>query len=124
MMIRPLTHAEAATVPGMVEPQPDSLVVMGAVDEAGDVVAALGFFFVVHADPIWVRRDHRNGGKLLLKLWQEAREFIRRTRMGTDVVVGVTPTNPGPEVEGLVEKLCVAAGGSELAARFWSIPVE
>jgi hypothetical protein len=123
VIIRPLTKAEAMTVPGMSDPMPESMTVLGAVDEQG-VAAACGVYFVVHADPIWVRRDHRNGGRLLLRLWEATRDFVRQTKMGQEVVVGMTPTNPGPGTEELVERMCLWAGGSELKARFFAIPME
>lgn len=121
--IRPLTKAEAATVPGMMDPQPDSLIVMGAVDEQG-VAAALGVFFVIHSDPIWVRQDHRNGGKLLLRLWQSTKHLMQQMHMGPEVMVWMTPTNPGPPMEEVVERMCLHAGGSEVKGRFFVIPVE
>ena len=43
---------------------------------------------------------------------------------GPEVFVGMTEDNPGQPFEGLVERMCEAAGGSELKARFFVIPVK
>ena len=123
MEIRLLSPDELATVPGMVDPIPESLFGVGAVDEQG-VAACIGVFLVLHADPIWVRPDKRNGGKLPLHLWEAARDEIIRRRLGPEVFVGMTPDNPGQPTEGLVERMCEYAGGSELKARFFVLPVE
>ena len=122
MEIRPLTRAEAATVPGMVSPMPESLLVMGCVDEKG-VAAAVGLFFVVHADPLWVREDRRHSGKLLMRLIEAGKAAVRDTQMGPEVVVSMTPTNPGPPAERVVERVLRAIGGSEVDGRFFAVPV-
>lgn len=121
-MIRLLTREELATVPGMVSPMPESLFGVGVVDESG-VAACLGVFLVLHADPIWIREDHRNGGKLPLHLWDAARDEIIRRNLGPEVFVGMTADNPGPPTEGLVERMVEKAGGQEIAARFFVVPV-
>lgn len=122
-VIRLLTRAETESVPGMQDPIPGSLFAVGLVDEKG-VAAACGVFLVVHADPIWIRPDLRNSGKLLLHLWEEAEKEIRLRNFGSEVFVGMTPENPGQPTEGLVERMCLFAGGSELKARFFVVPVE
>jgi hypothetical protein len=123
MDFRPLTLAELKTVPGMQDPISSSLFVIGAVDEKG-VAAACGVFLVMHADPIWIREDHRNGGKLLLHLWEETKEEIKLRRFGPELFVGMTETNPGQPTESLVERMIESAGGSEIQARFFVIPVK
>lgn len=109
-------------MPGMQSPVPDSLFAIGAVDEQG-VGACIGVFLVLHADPIWIRPDLRNHGRLPLRLWQETRAEIAARRLGSEVFVGMTPDNPGQPTEDLVARMCVAAGGEELRARFFVIPV-
>lgn len=120
---RLLTNEEAATVPGMVDPMPASLFVMGQVDERG-VAAAIGVFLVMHADPIWIRPDKRNGGKLPRHLWEATRDEILIRNLGPEVFVGMTPENPGPPTENLVERMVETIGGHEIKARFFVIPVE
>jgi hypothetical protein len=119
---RLLTRAELESVPGMQEPIPRSLFAVGMVDEKG-VAAACGVFMVIHADPIWVRPDLRNGGKLLLHLWEATVKEIVERGLGPEVFVGMTPENPGQPTEGLVERMCLYAGGSEIKARFFVVPV-
>jgi hypothetical protein len=120
---RLLTREELESVPGMQEPIPGSLWAMGLVDNDG-VAAACGVFWVVHADPIWIRPDKRNNGKLLLRLWEKTRDEILFRNMGREVFVGMTDTNPGQPTEGLVERMVQKAGGMEVYARFFIIPVE
>lgn len=121
-MIRLLTRDELRTVPGMVDPLPASIFGVGIVDEQG-VAACLGVFLVLHADPIWIREDHRNGGKLPLHLWEAARDEIVRRNLGPEVFVGMTPEIPGQPTEGLVERMVEWAGGDEVKARFFVVPV-
>jgi hypothetical protein len=120
---RRLTLAEMRMVPGMPESIPQSMFVMGMVDEQG-VAAACGVFLVLHADPIWIRPDKRNGGKLLLHLWEATRAEIEARNLGPEVFVGMTEDNPGQPTESVVERMCLAGGGEELKARFFVIPVE
>ena len=122
MEVRLLTREELETVPGMQSPVPESLFAVGAVDEEG-VVAACGVFLVLHADPIWIRPDMRHAGKLPLQLWRAAQEEIAARRLGMEVFVGMTEDNPGQPTEDLVARMCIAAGGEELKARFFVIPV-
>ncbi len=120
---RLLTRAEIESIPGIMDPIPASLFAVGMVDEKG-VAAACGIFLVMHADPIWIREDKRNSGKLLLELWEATKAEIERGNLGPEVmIVGMTPTNPGPPTEELVERMCVTAGGYEIKARFFAIPV-
>lgn len=121
MKFRLLTRSEAREVPGMISPMPDSLFVVGAVDENG-VAAACGVFLAVCADPIWIRPDLRNGGKMLLRLWEATREEIAK-RGGSHVRVGMTDQSPGEPTESLVARMCEFAGGEEVKARFFEIPV-
>lgn len=120
---RLLTRAELESVPGMADPIPSSLWAMGMVDEKG-VGAACGVFLVIHADPIWIRPDLRNGGKLLLRLWEATKKEIVWRNLGPELLlVGMTDANPGQPTEALVERMCLTAGGEELKARFFVIPV-
>jgi hypothetical protein len=123
MEFRILTREEAATVPGMVNPMPESLLAVGAVDEQG-VVACIGTFFVLHADPVWVRPDHRNSGRLLLRLWEATKRTIADMRYGPEVFASMTETKPGPPLDAIVERLWMAAGGEEIKARFCVLPVK
>jgi hypothetical protein len=123
MDFRVLTREELKTVPGMSDPIPDSLFAVGSVDSKG-VAAAIGVFLVLHADPIWIREDMRGLGKLPLRLWEAARREIMERRLGPELFVGMTEDNPGQPVEGLVERMCKTAGGSEVKARFFVVPVE
>ena len=121
---RLLTRPEVESVPGMVSPIPNSLFAVGMVDEKG-VAAAIGIFFVLHADPVWIREDRRNGGKLPLELWEAAKAEIVRGDLGPEILwVGMTDEKPGQPTEGLVERMIAKAGGEELKARFFVIPVK
>jgi hypothetical protein len=120
LKFRILTREEAATVPGMVDPMPESLTAVGAVDPSG-VVCCIGLFLVLHADPIWIRDDWRNSGKLPLHLWQATRDVA--SVLGPEVFVGMSEDNPGQPTESLVERMVESAGGQELKARFFTIPV-
>lgn len=121
MNFRVLSREEAATVPGMMDPQPDSMFTVGAVDDAG-VVAACGIFLAVCADPLWVRPDHRNDGKTLLGLWNATRQEIA-DRGGARLRVTMTDDNPGQPYESIVARLCLHAGGEELKGRVFFVPV-
>jgi hypothetical protein len=122
MKWRVLTRAEAETVPGMIEPVPDSLVAVGAVDDEGQVVACIGAFAVLHADPVWVREDHRNG-KTLLRLWEAMKhELAQRGISGVEVLM--TEHVPGPPLESTVARLCEVAGGQEMRLRHFIVPIE
>ncbi len=121
---RLLTRPEIESVPGIVNPIPTSLFAVGAVDEKG-VAAAIGVFLVLHADPIWIREDRRNGGKLPLELWEAAKGEILRGNLGPEVLwMAMTEDNPGQPTENTVERMIAKAGGAELKARFYVIPVE
>lgn len=122
--IRPLSYDETMSVPGMINPLPGSMLAIGGVDEKGEVVAAIGCYFVVHADPLWIREDHRHGGKLLIKLIESAKTAVRDTRMGSEVFVAMTPETPEPETQKVVEKIWRHVGGKEVDARFFVIPLE
>jgi hypothetical protein len=119
---RLLTREEMESVPGMSDPIPSSLFAVGSVDSKG-VSAAIGVFLVMHADPIWIREDMRAHGKLPLRLWEATRREIIERQLGQEVFVGMTPDNPGQPTERLVERMCGVAGGSEVQARFFVIPV-
>lgn len=119
---RLLTREEMESVPGMSDPIPGSLFAVGSVDSKG-VSAAIGVFLVLHADPLWIREDLRAHGKLPLRLWEATRREIMERRLGPEMFVGMTEDNPGQPVEGLVERMCKTAGGSEIKARFFVIPV-
>ena len=123
MDFRLLTRAELETVPGMSDPVPGSLFAVGAVDEQG-VAAGIGVFLVMHADPIWIREDLRGHGKLPLRLWEATRREIMERSLGSELFVGMSEDNPGQPTEGLVERMLMAAGGSEIKARFFVVPVE
>ena len=120
---RLLTRAEAATVPGMVDPLPDSLFVMGAIDESG-IIAAVGAFTAVHLDPLWIREDKRKCTPCMLrKLWENMHAELWR-RGADGIEVGMTETNPGQPTEGMIERMCKMAGGHEIKARFFLIPIK
>jgi len=119
---RLLTRPEMEAIPRVQEPLPGSFFAVGMTDEQG-LAAACGVFLVVHSDPIWIRPDLRNSGKLLLRLWEATSKEIAWRRLGPEVFVGMTDTNPGQPTEGLVERMCLAAGGAELKARFFTVPV-
>ena len=119
MRFRILTRDEAATVPGMIDPMPESLTAVGAVDEKG-VACCIGLFLVLHADPMWIREDQRNAGKLPLHLWQATREVAGA--LGPEVFVGMSDTKPGQPLEGTVARMMEFAGGQELKARFFVVP--
>ena len=121
---RLLTREELATVPGMVSPMPQSLFGVGLVDEQG-VAAAIGVFLVLHADPIWIREDKRFSGKLPLELWEATKALVAKENLGPELLwVGMTENKPGQPTEGLVERMVRKAGGEELRARFFAIPIE
>jgi hypothetical protein len=118
---RLLTRSEMESVPGMLSPIPSSLFAMGIVDEQG-VAAAIGVFMVIHADPIWIRPDKRGAGVLPLRLWEATRQEITERDLGPEVLVGITPDNPGPPIEQVIEKMVEFAGGQEVMARFFVLP--
>ena len=122
MIWRVLSHAEAATVPGMISPIPDSLVAVGAVDEHG-VAACIGTFPVLHADPVWVREDLRGHGKTLLRLWETTKTELQ-TRGFRGVEVLMTENVPGQPLEDVVARMCETAGGQEVKFRAFVVPVE
>lgn len=117
---RILTHEEAATVPGIQSPQPESLFVVGAVDEHG-VYAAIGVFMALCADPLWLRPDKRNGA-VLRSLWGAAEQEIA-ARGGSGLLVTMLEEDPGLPFESYVERLCLHVGGVELKARHFLVPV-
>ena len=121
MTFRLLTREEAATVPGMMDPQPESLFVVGAVDDSG-VVAACGVCLALCADPLWVRPDHRCDGKTVANLWYATKDEILK-RGGSKLRVTMTDTNPGPPFESVMARLCHKAGGEELKGRVFFVPV-
>ena len=108
-------------MPGIFNPQPDSMFTVGAVDERG-VVAACGVFVAWCGDPLWVRPDHRGDGRTLVKLWQATAGEIAR-RDGAQIMVTMTEDNPGPPFESLVARLCEKVGGEELKGRVFLVPV-
>jgi hypothetical protein len=118
---RLLTPEEIDQVPGVLSPRPSSFIMVGSVDEAGKVVAAVGAFLALHADPVWVRPDKRGTGLMRQVLAAGMAELSRRGV--THVEVGVTDTNPGPPFESMVEHACLAAGGYEIKARFFAVPI-
>ena len=115
---RILTREEMESLPVLLDPIPGSAFAMGLVDEQG-VAAYIGVFMVVHADPIWIRPDKRGMSKLPLHLWEATKQEILERRLGPEVLVGVTPDCPWQ----LVERMAKHAGGQELEARFFSLPV-
>jgi len=123
VIYRLLTREEAATVPGMQDPQPPSLFVLGAVEDDGTVVGAISIFLALCADPLWVRPDHRTGAKLLPRLWEVAREeIVRRGGVGLEVLM--LEGNPEPPIERAVARLIEHVGGYEVKARHFFVPVE
>jgi hypothetical protein len=120
LTFRLLTREEAATVPGMIDPMPESLQAVGAVDEKG-VVCAIGLFLVLHADPLWIREDWRHAGKLPLRLWEATREIV--SRVAPEVFLAMTEDAPGEPTESTIERMVQTAGGRELQARFFTIPI-
>ena len=121
MNFRLLTKEETVTVPGMISPVPDSLFAVGAVDEHG-VAACIGCFAVLHADPVWIRPDLRANGKTLLRLWEATRaELLARGLGGVEVIM--TENVPGEPTESLVARACEKAGGYEVKARTFIVPV-
>lgn len=123
MKFRVLSEEEAQAVPGMQSPQASSLFVVGATDDKG-LACACGVFLVAHADPLWVRPDLRNGGKLLLHLWDATKEEIRARNLADEVLVAMTADNPGSPFEEVVAKACVFAGGEEVKGRFFVVPTK
>lgn len=122
MIYRRLTQEEIARVPGVQTPVPKSFHAIGAVDDEGNVIAALGIFAAVHFDPLWVREDKRGSGIILRRLWEAVQRHLRDHDLG-DVTVGMLDSNPGPRYESVVEKLCCKlAGGHEVKGRIFTIP--
>ena len=119
---RLLTREEIETVPGMISPVPDSLFAVGSVDEQG-VVSCIAGFLILHADPLWIREDRRHEGRLLQRLWEAFREEVIR-RGAKRLEVCMTDEIPGEPTESLVARACEAAGGYEMKARFFAIPIE
>lgn len=109
------------TVPGMMSDIPGSMFAVGGVDEKG-VAAAIGVFFVAHADPIWVRPDLRRNG-IARELWAAAKKEIAFRRYGPEVLFAIVPGIPDDETAARLIAGVSAAGGQELEARFFTVPV-
>jgi hypothetical protein len=111
-----------ARIPGMQSPIPPSMFAIGAEDANGEIVGCCGAFLVLHADPLWLREDHRASGALLRGLWAKMVETVKAAG-GTNIEVGMSDTNPGEPTESLVARLCERVGGYEIKARFFVIPI-
>lgn len=118
---RLLTRAEMESIPGISDPIPTSMWAVGAVDEKG-LAAAVAVYHVAHADPIWVRPDLRGNG-VARDLWHAAKKEAAFRRYGPEVFFGMIPDNPGEPTESRLAAGAVAAGGYELNARFFVVPI-
>lgn len=119
---RLLTRPEMESVPGISDPIPGSMFAVGLVDEQG-VAAAIGVFWVAHADPIWVRPDLRRNG-IARELWAATKKEIAFRKYGPEVFFSMAPGIPDDETAARLEAGAKAAGGQELNARFFVVPVE
>jgi len=86
-------------------------------------VAGCGVFTVIHADPLWVREDYRRSPVLLRRLWRATKDAILK-RGGSGVQVGMTDVDPGEPTESMIARMCEFAGGHEIEARFFMIPIK
>jgi len=118
---RLLTRPEMESIPGIVDPIPGSMFAVGMVDEKG-LAAACAVFFVVHGDPIWVREDLRKTG-VARELWEATRKEIEWRNMGPEVFFGMSEHTPGQPTEDRLAAAAILAGGHELKARFFVVPV-
>jgi hypothetical protein len=118
---RLLTRAEMEAIPGIADPIPGSMFAVGMVDEKG-LAAACGVFFVVHGDPIWVREDLRKTG-VAKELWEATRKEIEWRNMGPEIFFSMSETIPGQPTEDRLAAAAIKAGGHELKARFFVVPV-
>ena len=121
MEYRELTPEEKAQVPGM---HPGALGI-GAVNKKGEVVAACGVILSPHLDPLWVTPNKRgHSGFVLLKLWNAVKE--RLVSLGaTSCTSSVINGYPEPPLDAVIEHLStVLAGGEEMDARVWLIPLD
>jgi hypothetical protein len=117
---RELTQDEKMTVPGM---HPGAMAI-GAVDEDGKVVAACGVILSPHLDPLWVTEEKRgHSGFVLVRLWEEVARKLRSLG-ATSCTSSIINGYPQPPLDGVIEHLSTAlAGGEELDARIWLIPL-
>jgi hypothetical protein len=119
---RELTFEEKLQVPNL--PTPEMLVV-GAVNDEGQVEAACGVMQVLHLDPLWVNPEKRGlFGFRLIRLWDAVK--ARLVKMGAKAcTASVMDGYPGPPYDRVVEHLSTKlAGGEEVDARIWLIPLE
>jgi len=121
MIYRQLTPEEMRQVPKLPEPS-ERVTVVGAVDDNGEVVAAMGIFVAIHMDPLWVREDKRNNPRILLRLWDAAQTYLRSQGAG-GVLALMFDGDPGPPYEGVVERICKYAGGYEVVGRMFLVPL-
>lgn len=120
MEYRELTTDEREQVPDL----QDGAVGIGAVDELGEVVAAVGLFSIVHMDPVWIRGESRKSPFLLRRLWDATKKACQEHDIHVltgSMIDGV----PGEEHEEVVAKLMLRlCGGRELHGRFFMMPVD
>jgi hypothetical protein len=57
--------------------------------EEDEIVGIWSVAFVLHAEPVWVREDHRRHPTLLRRLWDGVTDIVRD--IGAKGVVGVIP---------------------------------
>ena len=121
MQYRELTKEEKLQVPGLASQ--DQLVI-GGVNEDGEVEMACGVLTIVHLDPVWVRPgDRKKSGFRLVRLWKTVRNRLYDAGVRA-VTASVMEDFPGAPYDKEVEHLAIAlAGGSELKARIWLIPL-
>jgi hypothetical protein len=118
---RELTLEEKEQVPGL--PTTD-MIVIGAVNDQGEVEAACGIMTVLHLDPLWVNPEKRGKfGFKLLHLWDAVKTKLLGLG-GRACTASVMDGFPGPPYDRVVEHLATKlAGGEEVDARIWLIPL-
>lgn len=121
MEYRELTTEERTTVPDI----HDRMVVVGAVNDEGQVVAACGIILSPHLDPLWVHPDRRGrAGFALVNLWVAVKEKLLSLG-ASSCTSSVIDGYPEPPYDRVIEHLSTTlAGGHEVKARIWLIPLK
>jgi len=90
--------------------------VFAAINDEGDVVAAWCLTAVAHAEPLWVREDHRNHPVLLRRLWKQLTHAARSAGV-THLASAIMDDRP------VTQKIAQWTGAQSLPAKFYVLPL-
>ena len=89
MEFRELKPHEIKTVPPIQGWSLDpSQRVAGCFDN-GEIIGVWATTVALHAEPIWIREDHRKSPVIIRRLWEKVKEIVKD--MGGHGVVGIIP---------------------------------